>query len=102
MLGGSLRAAHVFAESCTLFHEHLLPIGSCTDVSRRLRSHPSFFGGEGRQGDSKAERRFILVEMQKRQRSLGGFGEVRGRARLLGNKGKFVHPVDTVMNGFEL
>lgn len=84
VLGGSLITANMFPESWAfLFYKHLLPTGSCTNVSQKALLLSIIF----RRGAQSPDMRFIVVEMQK-EKSLGGFREVRGRARVLGNEGK--------------
>lgn len=88
VLGGSLRTANMFPESqAFLFYKHLEPTGSCTNVSQKALLLSIIF----RRGAQSPDMRFIVVEMQKfkkKKKSPGSLREVRGRARVLRNKGK--------------
>lgn len=68
VLGGSLITANMFPESrAFLFYKHLLPTGSCTNVSQKALLLSIIF----RRGAQSPDMRFIVVEMQKEKKVLG-------------------------------
>jgi len=67
VLGGSLIAAHMFPESrAFLFYKHLLPTGSCANVSQKALLLSIIFrrGAQSQIGDS------LLLKYRKEKEAL--------------------------------
>lgn len=85
MLGGSLIVAHMFPESWAfLFYKHLLPTGSCTNVSQKALLLSIIF----RRSTQSQIWDSLLLKSRNEKEILGALGEVRKWARFWENKGK--------------